>query len=289
MEKKGIEKFASLDTIGCSFTHDREAILENSVDEVEPLSVIDNSSVVSRTDKGTTVLHKANSRGQTKQDWLESYHTFSYGGYRNPQRTHFGMLRILNDYRLEGGSGFEMHPHDNMEIVSILLDGALEHKDIDGNKSILKKGAVQVISAGRGISHSEYNISATKPVHFLQLWLYPDQKNVAPRYQEINLRKGNRKNTFQTFLSPKSEDDGAFLQQQAWFHIGVFDAAKQIEYNVKKTGNGVYVFIISGTATIEGQILEKRDGYGVWNTEGFTIIAETATTEILLVEVPMRL
>ena len=234
------------------------------------------------------VLHKADSRGKVDHGWLKSNHTFSFANYHNPERMHFGVLRVLNDDFVEGGKGFRTHPHNNMEIISIPLDGDLKHEDSMGNSGVIKLGDVQVMSAGTGIKHSEYNKNEEKPVKFLQIWLFPKKKDVEPRYDQMTFKIEDRKNKFQQILSPTEEDEGVWIHQDAWFHLGRFDKKQKTDYSVNKTGNGVYAFIIEGEAKINGQSLEKRDGLGVWNIDKLEIEA-TEEAEILLMEVPMQL
>ena len=234
------------------------------------------------------VLHKADSRGNANHGWLLSRHTFSFANYYDPDRIHFGALRVLNDDTVEAGMGFDMHPHDNMEIISIPLEGDLEHRDSMGNVSVIKNGDIQVMSAGTGIFHSEFNKNQDLPVKFLQIWILPNIKNVAPRYDQITLNIDDRHNRFQQILSPDSNDEGVWVYQHAWFHIGNFDAGLSAEYTLKERGNGVYAFILKGEATINGQSLISRDGFGIWDTEKLIITAD-ARVEILLMEVPMIL
>ncbi|NOU16236.1 MAG: pirin family protein [Bacteroidales bacterium] len=233
-----------------------------------------------------TVLHKSSSRGHANHGWLNSYHTFSFANYYNPERVHFGTLRVLNDDQVSAGMGFDTHPHDNMEIISIPLEGDLEHRDSMGNIAVIKKGDVQVMSAGSGITHSEYNKNKDKLVQFLQIWIFPNKKNVTPRYDQITLHESDRKNRFQQILSPNANDEGVWIYQDAWFHLGHLDKGVSDSYRVKKIGNGVYAFIISGDTTINQIKLNKRDGLGVWDTEILTITADS-DSEILLMEVPM--
>lgn len=234
------------------------------------------------------VLHKANSRGKADHGWLKSNHTFSFANYHNPERMHFGVLRVLNDDHVEGGKGFGTHPHNNMEIISIPLDGDLEHQDSMGNSGVIKSGDVQVMSAGTGIKHSEYNKNADKPVKFLQIWLFPNKKDVEPRYDQVTFDVKDRQNKFQQILSPHEEDAGVWIHQNAWFHLGRFDKDEETEYKLKDEDNGVYAFLISGEATINGQPLESRDGLGVWDVKKLDIEA-TEDAEILLMEVPMKI
>jgi quercetin 2,3-dioxygenase len=235
-----------------------------------------------------TILHKADSRGHAEHGWLESYHTFSFAGYYNPERIHFGALRVLNDDRVEPGMGFGTHPHDNMEIISIPLTGVLEHKDSMGNIAIIKSGDIQVMSAGTGIQHSEYNKSKEDEVRFLQIWVFPNKKNVKPRYGQITLNSNDRRNKLQQIVSPNPDDEGVWIHQNAWFHLGRFDKDFSISYSVKLAGNGVYAFILEGEFTIEGTNLERRDGFGIWNTDKISIKANSPKSELLLIEVPMQ-
>jgi quercetin 2,3-dioxygenase len=233
-----------------------------------------------------TILHKANTRGHANHGWLNSYHTFSFANYYNPERVHFGALRVLNDDTIEGGMGFGTHPHDNMEIISIPLEGDLEHKDSMGNISVIKKGDIQVMSAGTGIQHSEFNKDKDQLGKFLQIWVFPNKKNVTPRYDQISLNIEDRHNKLQQILSPNPNDAGVWIHQNAWFHLGKFDKGFSIDYNIKAKGNGVYAFIIEGDVTINNQQLNSRDGFGVWDTESLSIIANS-DSELLLMEVPM--
>ncbi len=234
-----------------------------------------------------TVLHKANTRGLANHGWLESRHTFSFANYHNPERMHFGVLRVLNDDRVDPGKGFGTHPHDNMEIISIPLEGDLEHKDSMGNVAVIRNGDIQAMSAGTGITHSEYNKNKDKKVKFLQIWLFPNKRNVTPRYDQISLNPIERKNKFQQILSPNPKDAGVWINQDAWFHLGTFKKGVNTDYIIKKPGNGVYAFIIKGTASIENQALESRDGFGIWNTNKISIKSTSDDTDILLMEVPM--
>ena len=235
----------------------------------------------------TTVLHKAETRGFADHGWLQSYHTFSFADYHNSERMHFGALRVLNDDQVAAGMGFGTHPHDNMEIISIPLEGDLEHKDSMGNVAIIKRGDVQVMSAGTGIRHSEYNKNKETPVKFLQIWVFPNKKNVTPRYDQITLKEEDRKNKLQQILSPFPHDEGVWIYQEAWFHIGKLDKSLTLDYEFRKKSNGVYIFILSGNVAINGTSLGRRDGFGVWDTEKIKISADSET-EILLMEVPMN-
>ncbi len=233
-----------------------------------------------------TIIHKADTRGHADHGWLNAKHTFSFAGYHHPERVHFGVLRVLNDDSVAGGKGFGMHPHDNMEIITIPLEGDLEHKDSMGNSEVIRHGDVQVMSAGTGILHSEFNHNPDKPVKLLQIWLFPNKKNVEPRYDQITLDLNDRHNKFQQIVSPNPDDAGTWIHQDAWFHLGKFDKGMKLNYNLKKKGNGVYAFVISGDVTIAGNDLHARDGMGITDTDSFEISTKT-DSEILLMEVPM--
>ncbi|HLW32180.1 MAG TPA: pirin family protein [Aequorivita sp.] len=235
-----------------------------------------------------TIIHRAITRGHANHGWLNSYHTFSFANYHNPERMNFGVLRVLNDDTVSAGMGFGTHPHDNMEIISIPLAGDLEHKDSMGNVTVIKEGDVQVMSAGTGVTHSEYNKNKDKEVKFLQIWVFPNKKNVTPRYDQISLRDIAKENTFYQVLSPNREDQGVWIHQDAWFHIGKFTKGNSDTYTIKKEGNGVYAFILDGEVTINGETLSKRDGMGIWETDSFEVEA-TEDARVLLMEVPMTL
>lgn len=235
-----------------------------------------------------TVFHKAETRGHANHGWLDCNHSFSFAGYYNPERMHFGVLRVLNDDIIAGGMGFGTHPHDNMEIITIPLAGALRHKDSMGNSEVIHSGDIQVMSAGTGIQHSEYNDSKDEPVKVLQIWLFPNKRNVAPRYDQISLDVRDRINRLQQIVSPNPEDDGVWIHQDAWFHIGSLDEGFECEYTVRKEGNGVYVFVIKGRVNINGHVLNDRDALGIWDVNSLQISTEKPT-ELLLMDVPMSL
>ncbi|MEM9920015.1 MAG: pirin family protein [Bacteroidota bacterium] len=234
-----------------------------------------------------TVLHKADTRGHANHGWLDSHHTFSFANYYNPERTNFGVLRVLNDDVVSGGRGFGTHPHDNMEIISIPLSGALQHKDTLGNTHVIRKGNVQVMSAGTGIRHSEYNDHSDEEVRFLQIWLFPERRNVEPRYDDILFDPKDLHNNLLQVLSPNPEDEGVWIHQKAWFHMGEFDKNFETTYEIKRSGNGVYAFVLEGDVTIEGQPLNRRDGYGLWDVDKLHIKADK-DAQLLLMEVPME-
>ncbi|HMQ59764.1 MAG TPA: pirin family protein [Flavilitoribacter sp.] len=234
-----------------------------------------------------SILHKADTRGLADHGWLVSRHTFSFANYYNPERVHFGALRVLNDDRVAPGKGFGTHPHDNMEIISIPLEGDLEHKDSMGNTTVIREGDVQVMSAGTGIFHSEYNKNADKEVKFLQIWVFPDKANVKPRYDQITLQNSRLKNQLFQVLSPNPEDDGVWIHQNAWFHMGNLEKGYTGEYALHGEGTGVYAFVLDGEISIDGRSLAKRDGFGVWDTDKITITADS-DARLLLMEVPME-
>ena len=235
-----------------------------------------------------TVLHKANTRGNADHGWLKAKHSFSFANYYNPERMNFGVLRVLNDDIIAPGMGFGTHPHQNMEIISIPLEGDLEHKDSMDNVAVIKSGDIQVLSAGKGITHSEYNKNKDKQVKLLQIWVYPNKKNVSPRYDQISLNVKDRNNQFQQVLSPNPEDDGVWIHQNAWFNMTNLDREKKITYQLNNPeNNGVYVFVLKGDVTVNKQALNKRDGLGIWNVSELKIEADS-NTELLLMEVPMH-
>ena len=235
-----------------------------------------------------TILHKAETRGHANHGWLDSYHTFSFANYYNPERMGFGTLRVLNDDRIDPGMGFGNHPHDNMEIISIPLSGDLEHKDSMGNVAVIKSGDIQVMSAGTGITHSEYNKNTDRVCKFLQIWVIPNQRNVKPRYDQITLDTEELHNKLQQIVSPYQDDEGVWIHQNAWFHLGNFDKDFEVQYHVKLACNGVYIFVINGQFTVENQNLNTRDGLGITEASSFTIKSGSQDSEILLMEVPMK-
>ena len=265
--------------------------MKNEIDEIEPLEPIGYNHLPNTESKikENSVIHRADSRGKADHGWLLSQHTFSFANYYNPERMHFGVLRVLNDDKVEAGRGFGTHPHDNMEIISIPLEGDLEHKDSMGNTAVIRSGDIQVMSAGTGIMHSEFNKNSDKLVKFLQIWIYPKKRNVTPRYDQITLDKAKGHNKFQQILSPNADDEGVWIHQDAWFHLGTFDQNTEIPYQIRKKGNGAYVFILKGSAEIGGEILEERDGFGVWDIQNINIKALKEGTEILVMDVPMTL
>jgi quercetin 2,3-dioxygenase len=235
-----------------------------------------------------SVIHKANTRGHANHGWLNSYHSFSFANYHNPERMNFGVLRVLNDDQVAEGKGFGTHPHSNMEIISIPLSGDLEHKDSMGNTTVIKEGDIQVMSAGTGIQHSEFNKNQNKEVRFLQIWVIPNKQNVTPRYDQIPLKEIQKEDDFYQILSPNKDDQGVWIHQDAWFHLGSFKEKKTTSYHLKKSGNGIYAFVLEGDVSINGQKLEKRDGMGIWDETELKIETE-ANSKVLLMEVPLQI
>lgn len=264
------------------------SVIANNIDEIKALDIIGFNHLPSTNSKimANTVLHKAETRGHANHGWLDSWHSFSFASYYNPERMHFGVLRVLNDDTVESGMGFGTHPHDNMEIISIPLEGDLEHKDSMGNVAVIRNGDIQVMSAGTGISHSEYNRNKQSLVKFLQIWVFPNKRNVTPRYDQITLNLADRKNKLQQILSPNPDDAGVWIHQDAWFHLADFDQGVSADYTIKKSGNGVYAFVLKGDITINDQPLKTRDGLGIWDTDKISIKADSHA-EFLLMEVPM--
>ncbi len=235
-----------------------------------------------------TILHTADSRGFQNHGWLVANHSFSFANYYNPERVHFGVLRVLNDDFVAPGMGFGTHPHSNMEIITIPLSGELHHKDSMGNFGAIMKGEIQVMSAGAGIQHSEFNGSEEKPVTLLQIWVIPRENGVKPRYDQLKIADNAVDNEFQQIVSPNPEDAGVWIHQDAWFHIGNFTQDSSKKYEIKKSENGVYVFVISGSVKIGDTILNQRDALGITETESFDMEI-FANSEVLLIEVPMKL
>jgi redox-sensitive bicupin YhaK (pirin superfamily) len=246
-----------------------------------------------------TILHKADTRGHADHGWLSSWQSFSFAGYYNPERIQFGMLRVLNDDKVEGGKGFGAHPHDNMEIISIPLSGGLVHEDNLGNKKVVSAGEIQVMSTGKGVFHSEYNNSPSLPAEFLQIWVFPNRLNVTPRYDQIQLDRSSEHNALQQVISPfpgvkepldgkKHKEKGTWIYQDAWFYLGTFDEGRDVQYTLNKKGNGIYLFVIDGAFLLDGHKLGTRDGLGITDTDTLNLKATEAASRILIMEVPMQ-
>lgn len=232
------------------------------------------------------IIHRASSRGQADHGWLRSYHTFSFANYYDASRMNFGVLRVLNDDEVAPGMGFGKHSHQNMEIISIPLEGDLEHSDSMGNTAVIREGDIQAMSAGTGVSHSERNKNRDQKVKFLQIWVLPNKLNITPRYDQITLEKDKLKDQFLQIISPDPGDDGIWIHQQAWFHLGEFSEGNSVSYTLKNKENGLYVFLLEGTCQVGDEILNRRDGLGIWEAD--TVLFEiTASSKILLMEVPM--
>ncbi|MDU1903299.1 MAG: pirin family protein [Dysgonomonas sp.] len=235
-----------------------------------------------------TVMYRASTRGHMYHGWLDTHHTFSFASYYNPERMHFGALRVVNDDIVEGGEGFGKHPHDNMEIVSIPLYGDLEHKDSMGHTSVIHAGEIQVMSAGSGLYHSEYNSNPDKPLNFFQIWVFPNKQNVEPRYDQKKFDFLEKKNSLVQVVSPDAEDGSLWLHQDTWFHLGTFDKDAEAEYKLKKKGDGVFAMVIEGEFEIGNEKLHHRDGIGIWDIDSVQIKSLSENGRILLIEVPME-
>ena len=235
-----------------------------------------------------TIIHKADTRGYADHGWLKSHHTFSFSSYQNAERMNFGKLRVLNDDVVQPKMGFGTHPHQNMEIISIPLKGALSHKDSMGNKRAIEVGEVQVMSAGTGLTHSEFNDSKTDAVNFLQLWIIPEQTGVAPNYEQRNFNILERKNTLQTVVAPKDKlvDNALPISQQAYIYRTDLEAGKSVSLSPKDANNGFYVFIVDGAVEVGEHTLYTRDAIGVWDVETLVVTA-TKNAEVIVIEVPM--
>lgn len=231
------------------------------------------------------ILHTADSRGHANHGWLDAHHTFSFAGYYDPRRMHFGVLRVLNDDRVAPGMGFGMHPHDNMEIITIVLTGALKHKDNMGNEGVITPGDVQVMSAGTGVVHSEFNPSNDETVNLLQIWVFPNKRQVAPRYDQKRFDLAARKNTLQVVVGPDESEGGLWIHQDAWFSLGQLDKGKSLAYKSREQGNGSYIFVINGSMEIDGQPVNARDGLGLTDFESVQIRA-SEDSEFLIMDVP---
>ncbi|TWF45078.1 hypothetical protein FHW36_1011004 [Chitinophaga polysaccharea] len=232
------------------------------------------------------VIHRADTRGYANHGWLKSHHTFSFANYYDPNRIHFGALRVLNDDSVKGGMGFGAHPHDNMEIVSIVLDGALEHRDNTGKQEVIRKNDIQIMSAGTGVVHSEFNASKTEDVNFLQIWVIPAERNVAPRYDQRTFDPASRENKLQVVIAPDKSAGTLWLNQDAWFSLGKFDVGETVAITAKKAGIGTYLFLLSGEIKIDGETLQTRDAIGLSEYDKATVeIIKPA--EFLLIDVPM--
>ena len=234
------------------------------------------------------MIHKSESRGHANHGWLDTHHTFSFGMYHEPSRIHFGMLRVLNDDFVIGSAGFGKHNHDNMEIISIPLQGSLAHSDSTGNEGVISTGDVQIMSAGSGIQHAEYNASETELVNFLQLWIIPKEKNIQPRYDQLSFTKEQLRNQLRPIVSATEKEGTLWINQDAELYLGEFDASIEISHDIKSANHGIYLFVIEGSLTIGDITLNKRDGIGIYDTDS-VLATVHKHSKLLLIEVPIKL
>ena len=232
------------------------------------------------------VIYRSDSRGIADHGWLHSRHTFSFANYHNPDRMGFGKLRVLNDDIVEPSMGFGTHPHDNMEIVSIPISGTLRHEDSMGNQHIIESGEVQIMSAGTGITHSEYNNSDVDQVNFLQIWVIPKKLDIKPRYEQKRFDVEKKRNQFQIVVSPDGEKESISINQDVYFTLLDLDKDCSISYQLRNSDNGVYIFMISGSVMLGDQYLDERDGVEVSNTLSVSLLAQTST-QLLFIETPL--
>ncbi len=235
------------------------------------------------------IVHRSQTRGTANYGWLQARYSFSFANYSDPERVQFGALRVLNDDIVAPSMGFGRHPHNNMEIVSIPLKGALKHKDNMDHIEVIRPGEIQVMSAGSGIEHSEVNVSTKETMNLLQVWVLPEVRDVAPRYDQKTFDEGEKDNKFLTVVSPKDKNDGnaLWIHQQAYFNLGNFNSGKEIAYSFNDTSNGAYLFVIEGDISVDHELLTKRDAIGIWDTETVSLKANT-DSKLLLIEVPMN-
>jgi redox-sensitive bicupin YhaK (pirin superfamily) len=233
-----------------------------------------------------TKLFRANDRGTADYGWLKPNYYFSFSKYHNPDKVQFGLLRVLNDDFIAGGGKFQTHPHDNMEIITIPLSGALQHKDSTGGEGIIKAGDVQIMSAGTGVQHSEANASQTEAVTLFQIWVYPKERNISPRYDQQTFNEKDRLNNWQIVVSPIKEDGALWINQDARFSLTKLEAGKHLNYKNGFSGNGVFLVVINGLVDVNEINLEKRDAIGISGTDSFKITA-LDDSALLAIEVPM--
>ncbi len=232
------------------------------------------------------IIHRADTRGGAEYGWLKANFSFSFGGWQNKERQGFGALRVMNDDFIQPSGGFPMHPHDNFEIVTVPLSGVIEHKDSLGNGGQISANEVQIMSAGSGIRHSEYNASDKDLLNVIQVWVQPKKQNITPRYEQRKFKPEDRRNQFKTVVSPEDNDGAVWINQDAWFTLGNFSSGRKEKYSIKRSLNGVYMFVIGGKIRVAGEILDKRDAIGIYNTNWFEIeMLEDA--ELLLLDVPI--
>ena len=232
------------------------------------------------------LVYRAEDRGAANHGWLNAKHSFSFANYHDPEKVHFGLLRVLNDDTIAPAMGFGMHPHDNMEIVTIPLEGAIKHRDSMGNEGIIKAGDVQIMSAGKGIVHSEFNASTTEPLKLFQIWVFPKEHNIQPRYGQKTFLPEGRKGKFQTLVSPNAEDGSLAVNQDVWFTMGDFAAGQKVSYTSKLATNGAYLMVVKGDVKVAGETLKERDAIGI--SDAAQIDIETINNaELLIIDVPM--
>ncbi len=234
-----------------------------------------------------TIFHSAASRGSANHGWLNAKHSFSFASWYNPDRVNFGALRVLNDDIVAAGGGFGTHPHDNMEIITIPLSGSLKHQDSMGNSSIIHAGEIQVMSAGTGIQHSEFNPSNQEELKLFQIWIFPNLRNVTPRYDQFVINYELAKNNFLQLVSPNKSDEGTWIHQNAWIHMAQIEEGKKIKHKLNHPGNGIYFMVIDGTFQIGEHLVEQKDALGVWEIDSIDIISVNAG-KILAIEIPME-
>jgi quercetin 2,3-dioxygenase len=233
------------------------------------------------------VIHRADDRGYADHGWLKARHSFSFAGYHDESKIHFGLLRVLNDDSIAAGRGFGAHPHDNMEIVTIPLSGAVKHQDSIGNQGVIKVGEVQVMSAGSGITHAEFNASTTEPLNLFQIWVFPKLRNIAPRYGQKAFPVEGREGKFQLLVAPDNADGALSLNQDVWFSLGKFKAGEKVNYSTHRKENGMYLMVVEGEVEIAGETLKKRDAIGISASEKNEIIMNQ-DSELLIIDVPMN-
>ncbi len=234
-----------------------------------------------------TIFYKAESRGYANHGWLETWHSFSFANYYNPDRVQFGMLRVLNDDRIDGGEGFGLHPHKNMEIVTIPLEGAVKHTDSMGHEELIQVGEVQRMSAGTGVFHSEYNGFADKVLSLFQIWVLPEKQNIEPSYEQKAFSADEQKNKFQIIVSPSGEANSLVIHQHAWFSLIDMDESTTQRYQLHHADNGVFMLLIDGQVEIENEQLKKRDAIGVWQSQ-YVDIKSVEFSKLLIIEVPLK-
>ncbi|XZF15065.1 pirin family protein [Chitinophagaceae bacterium MMS25-I14] len=226
-------------------------------------------------------------RGIKDIGWLQSNFTFSFSDYTNPARTAFGTLFVFNDDFVAPGKGFGIHPHVNMEIISIMLQGKMNHKDTLGYSTVVEEGGVQIMSAGSGLRHEEYNVG-DEPVNFLQIWIQPKQQNITPRYQQRSFPKASRKNKLTTVVSSEEGQAHCWVNQNAKLSLGYFEKGNHLAYSLNPVNKCLFVFVMEGSISINGTDVAQRDALGVWETESITIEC-TADAHFLVIETPVNL